>query len=96
MNILSCETHVKPGSGKGTERTSSVPTVEMRAALRKIVYSDQAARKEVELVERCAAGVNFLLAVFHREKMARFEVEDRRTILRTMPPKARQVWRQIV
>ena len=39
---------------------------------------------------------NFLLAVFHRQKMAKFDLEDRRIILRTMPPRARQVWTELI
>jgi hypothetical protein len=72
-----------------------VKDLEMRAALRKISYSEQMAQREVELSERCAASANFLLGVFHREKMTRFEIEDRRIILRTMPVRARQVWNEI-
>jgi hypothetical protein len=43
-------------------------------------------------VEQCAEAANFLLAIFHKKKMTKFEVEDRRIILRTMPPRAREVW----
>jgi hypothetical protein len=73
-----------------------VRDLEMRVALGKIAYSDQLAGREMALIERCAESSNFLLAVFHRKKMARFELEDRRIVLRTMPPRARRVWRQLV
>ena len=69
-----------------------VRDLEMRVALNKIAYSDQAATKEAQLTERCAASANFLLAVFHRKSMGHFGPEDRRTILRAMPPGARQAW----
>lgn len=73
-----------------------VRDLEMRIALNKISYSDQAAGKEVQLVERCAAITNFLLAAFHHSKTVSFELEDRRIILRTMPPRARQAWNELV
>jgi len=73
-----------------------VRDLEMRVALGKIAYSDQMAGREMVFIERCAESSNFLLAVFHRGKMARFELEDRRIILRTMPARARQVWTQLV
>jgi hypothetical protein len=72
-----------------------VRDLEMRIALRKIAYSDQAAAKETLLIERCAATTNFLLAAFHRSTTAKFEQEDRRIILRTMPPRARQAWNDL-
>ncbi len=73
-----------------------VRDLEMRAALGKITYSDGIAGREAMLIERCAAASNFLLAVFHRQKVARFEAEDRRILLRTMPARARQVWTQLL
>jgi hypothetical protein len=73
-----------------------VQDLEMRVALGKIKYSDQMAGKEMALIERCTESSNFLLAVFHRQKMAKFELEDRRIILRTMPPRARQVWAELI
>ncbi len=72
-----------------------VKDLEMRVALGKIKYSDEMASREIALIERCAESTNFLLAVFHRKKMARFDSEDRRIILRTMPPRARQIWTQL-
>jgi hypothetical protein len=71
-----------------------VRDLEMRVALNKIAYSDQAANKEARLIESCAASANFLLAVFHRKRMASFGQEDRRIILRTMPARARQAWNE--
>lgn len=71
-----------------------VRDLEMRIALNKISYSDQAAVKEVQLIERGAAITNFLLAAFHRSATVSFEQEDRRIILRTMTPRARQVWNE--
>jgi hypothetical protein len=73
-----------------------VDDLEMRIALSKIRYSDSTAGKEMALIERCAESSNFLLAVFHHSKMASFQPEDRRTILRTMPPRARQILAQNV
>jgi len=72
-----------------------VQDLEMRAALNKIAYSERSAKNEATLIERCSASANFLLAAFHRAKMVMFDNEDRRIILRTMPPRARQVWGEI-
>ncbi len=73
-----------------------VTDLEMRAALQKIKYSDEKAEKEMALIERCAESSNFLLAVFHGKKMAKFEAEDQRIILRTMPPRARRAWTEML
>lgn len=73
-----------------------VRDLEMRVALSKIKYSDQMAGREMALIEKCAESSNFLLAVFHRKQMAKFELEDRRVILRTMPPRAREVWTELL
>jgi hypothetical protein len=73
-----------------------VRDLEMRVALGKIAYSDQMAGREMAFIERCAESSNFLLAVFYRDKMNRFELEDRRIILRTMPSSARQVWTSLL
>jgi hypothetical protein len=70
----------------------NVENLEMHVALRKIRYEEEAARKHVQLIARCAESTNFLLAVFHGAKMAVFDQEDRRLILRTMCKKARRAW----
>jgi hypothetical protein len=72
----------------------TVQDLEMRIALNKIAYEERAAKQQVKLAERCAEAANFLLAMFHREKMSAFPTEDRRAILRTLPPRARQVWNE--
>ena len=69
----------------------TVADLEMRTALTKIIYTDDLAKKQAANAERCASICNFLLAVFHREKMAKFTTEDQRIILRSMPAKARDV-----
>jgi hypothetical protein len=58
-----------------------VQDLEMRIALKKISYSQVDAQKMTQFVERCAQSANFLLAVFHQQRLARFEVQDRRIIL---------------
>ncbi|MER9748874.1 hypothetical protein [Mesorhizobium sp. M0140] len=70
----------------------SVRDLEMRRALGKIAFDIDAAKTDAELVRKCAASVNFLLAIFHHERVRRFQVADRSLILRTMPPTARSVW----
>jgi hypothetical protein len=74
---------------------SKVRDLEMRIALNKIKYDESVVHSEMALVERCAEAVNFLLAAFHHTKMDAFQVEDQRIILRTMPPRARQVWKDL-
>jgi hypothetical protein len=74
---------------------SKVRDLEMRIALNRIKYVQAAVHAEMLLVERCAESVNFLLAAFNQEKMDRFSLEDQRVILRTMPPRARQVWKAL-
>ncbi|MGB9454635.1 MAG: hypothetical protein WCB12_01235 [Bryobacteraceae bacterium] len=69
----------------------TVRDLEMRVALEKIAYDEQSSGKQVVLVERCAEACNFMLAVFRREQFARFEREDRRIILRTMPLGPRRI-----
>ena len=72
-----------------------VHDLEMRTALRKITYDETAATKDVALIERCAEASNFVLAMYHQTKMRRFQLEDKRIILHTMAPRARQVWRDL-
>jgi hypothetical protein len=69
-----------------------VQDLEMRVALKKIVYSQSDANKQTQLVERCTQSANFVLAVFHQERLAHFQPEDRRIILQTIPPRGRNVW----
>lgn len=69
-----------------------VHDLEMRLALKKIVYSQAEAAKQTHLIEGCAQSANFILAVFHQERLAHFQSEDRRIILQTIPPRGRQVW----
>jgi hypothetical protein len=71
----------------------TVSDLEMRQALSKIKYDDVLARHHVTDVQACAAATNFILAVFHKDQMHRFQQEDKRAILRTMPPSARKLWR---
>lgn len=67
-----------------------VQDLEMRVALNKITYESDAVQKEVQLVERCAEGVNFLLAAVHHDKFSQFQLEDRRTVLQTLPTIAKR------
>jgi hypothetical protein len=71
----------------------AVADLEMRASLSAIVYEDAAAAKEAELVRRSAEAVNFMLAIFHHKQLGRLSSEDRKVVMRTMPPKAREAWR---
>jgi hypothetical protein len=70
----------------------TVRDLEMRIALKKIEYDQTSATREVKRLRNCAEAANFLLAIFHCDKMRRFQAEDRRIILRAMPSAARAVW----
>ena len=65
---------------------------DLEMPLKKIAYSPAEAAKQTQLIERCAQSANFVLAVFHQERLAHFQSEDRRIILQTIPPRGRQVW----
>jgi hypothetical protein len=67
-----------------------VEDLEMHIALSKIKYSLEKGQKDAATVERGTEAVNFMLTMFHNEQFNKFELEDRRMILRTMPPKARE------
>lgn len=70
----------------------TVRDLEMRSALQRIRYSQPAATLEATRIKRCAEAVNFLLAIFHFDKVRRFQSDDRRIILHSMPRPARVVW----
>lgn len=70
----------------------TVRDLEMRSALQKIAYDEASAKKEIELLRRCAEAVNFILAIFHADKVRAFAAEDRRIIMRSMPTRARSTW----
>jgi hypothetical protein len=69
-----------------------VQDLEMRLALKKIAYSQAQAAKQTRLIESCAQSANFVLAVFHQDRLAHFQPEDRRIILRIIPSRGRNVW----
>jgi hypothetical protein len=69
---------------------SRVDDLEMRLALEKIVLTENTFHSQVKLVQQTAESINFLLAVYHNVQFRRFHIEDRRVILHTMQPKARQ------
>jgi hypothetical protein len=70
----------------------TVRDLEMRIALQKIVYEQGVAAEHAESLRKCVEAANFVLGMFHREKVRAFQAEDRRIILHTMPARARQVW----
>lgn len=70
----------------------TVRDLEMRSALLKITYDEASAKKEVELLRRCVEATNFLLSIFHADKVRAFAAEDRRIIMRSMPKRARSIW----
>jgi len=70
----------------------TVSDLEMRVALRRIEYEADAARANAELLKKSTQAINFILAIFHREKVRSFQTEDRRIVLRTMPERARTIW----
>jgi hypothetical protein len=72
----------------------TVGDLEMRTALGRIMYEEEAVGTEVENLRKCAEAVNFLLAIFHLPKVRLLAVEDQRVLLRGMPAVARSVWRE--
>lgn len=48
--------------------------------------------EQTAVVERCAEATNFVLSVFHCEKVRAAAREDRQIWLRSMCKPARQVW----
>jgi hypothetical protein len=74
---------------------SRVNDLELRIALKKIAWEENAFKNQVKLVQQSAESANFLLAVFHREQFSKFQLEDRRIILRSMPKQARQALTEI-
>jgi hypothetical protein len=72
----------------------SVSDLETRAALQSIVYDPVKSQEDTELLAKCTASVNFLIAIFHHDEVSAFTPRDRSLILRTMPSKARQVWKE--
>ncbi len=70
-----------------------VTHLEMRRSLRGIVFEQEQFDGQVKLIWRCAEASNFLLLVFHNHRVTRFPKQSQQIILRTIPPKARRVWR---
>lgn len=72
----------------------TVRHLETRVALEEIRYDDTAGANHASSIKQCSEVVNYILAMFHREEVAKFQLEDRRIILRAMPAQARQVWNE--
>jgi hypothetical protein len=70
----------------------TVRDLEMRTALKRIKFDTTVASKDADMIRRCAAAVNFLLAIFHWARVRKFALAERSLILRTMPAGARNVW----
>lgn len=64
--------------------------LQMKSALKKIVFHDDMARMEEPLLKRAVESVNATMAAFHANQFRRFESNERRLILRTISPKGRQ------
>jgi hypothetical protein len=73
----------------------AVKDFEMHTALKKIVLRNEDMAEQAVSIEKCVEAANFVLACFHRTQAASFQPEDRQIILRTMTPRARQVWQDI-
>ncbi len=50
------------------------------------------AKKDAELLHKCTAASNFLLAVFHKLKVRKLGNEDRAIFFRALPRRARKIW----
>ena len=73
----------------------AVKDSEMHTALKKIILKEEDMSEQAVSIEKCAESANFILACFHRIQTASFLPEDRQIILRTMIPRARQVWQDL-
>lgn len=73
----------------------TVVDLEMRVALNKIKCDVDQLKSQTNMVERAAEGANFLIAVFHGKQLHAFLPDERRIILRTLPPTARQLWKAL-
>lgn len=68
-----------------------VTHLELRRSLREIRFEQSVFDEQVLSLKKCAEATNFLLSAFHIERFRKFPQETRMIILRTMPPKARQI-----
>jgi len=70
----------------------SVRDLEMHSALKRIKFEPVVAAAHLDTLKKCAAAVNFILAIFHHTRVHKFPVQERSLLLRTMPAAARAVW----
>ena len=79
----------------GSIHGRKVKDLEMRVALKKIAYEQSAFDIRVSSVEKCVESANFAIAAFNCAAMRKFQAEDRRILLRSMPAKARKLWNDL-
>ncbi|MGH6980804.1 MAG: hypothetical protein ACREFC_06320 [Stellaceae bacterium] len=72
----------------------SVKDLETRIALQSIAFDPAKAAEDAALLARMTVAANFLIAIFHHERVSNFSANDRRIILRTLPAPARQIWKE--
>ncbi len=70
----------------------AVRDLEMRRALTKIAFSEEVAKRDAEAIRRCTQAVNFLLSIFHWDRVKQMQLADRSLIMRSMPVAARKAW----
>lgn len=70
----------------------AVRDLEMRVALKKITYSDTSAKKHADFVRLSSQLANFVLAIFHCQRVSKLAAIDKSIILRGMEKPARQIW----
>lgn len=72
----------------------TVRDLEMKTALGRLTYDEATAVKLANALVKTAEATNFVLAMLHRAQMERFQSEDKKIILRSMPSLARRIWRE--
>jgi hypothetical protein len=69
--------------------------LDMRKALQQIKLDESEFDRQTKVACRCAEAINFLLLVFYRQQAHTFPHGIRSAIVKTIPSRARKVWREL-
>jgi hypothetical protein len=70
----------------------TVAHLQMRRALSSFRFDGTVFRSHLRRIEQGVEAVNFLLLIFHQQRVRSFPVESRRTILTTLRSEARRIF----
>ena len=70
----------------------SVSHLEMRKSLSCIKFDQEIFDLQMNLIKRCSECSNFLLLMFHKQRVAKLESEQKGIFLKSIPPIARRIW----